>query len=91
MEKEEGFNITNAKIVVDNFKTKEDRRSCTKRFGTSMFGKDKLSKIFVDGITKEKTGFVMLKTGRISDKGKISNQQTSSVFLMLLTLERRFC
>lgn len=38
---EEKYSITNAKIVANNFKTKEGHRSYTARFGMNTFGKDK--------------------------------------------------
>lgn len=53
---EEKYNTTNAKNVVNNFKTKEDHRNLQTKFGTNMSGKDKPLKISKKNTTRERIG-----------------------------------
>ncbi len=62
MEREETYNIIDAKNAVNSFKTKEGRKRFTKRYGGNMFGKGKPSKISANVTTEARTGSVTFWT-----------------------------
>ena len=56
MEKDEEYNTIDVWIVTDNFKIKDGNKNYFKKFGVTIFGKDKLSEIFLIDITEVSIG-----------------------------------